>query len=500
MPNASPIECRRQATPSFNVVKLGGTSVACPIGWTRLVEELQRTPSGIHTVLVCSAVGGVTNLLEQIAMSGGSWSGYASLLGDIRQRHEQLLRELSSPELIDKLEPLFEGLEAWVRARPEPGPDDIPWRARLLAYGELLSSTLAAAYLESAGLGPVWLDARRIIRGGRDAQSTRSQRYLSATCAANSNPQLQRSLGRIPSRLSVTQGFIASNLVGETVLLGRGGSDTSAAVLASMLDAQKLEIRTDVPGFFSADPRRVAGAKMIPLLSYDEATVLGALGAKILHPRSLRHVRDGSIPVEVKWSRDPSIDGTFIADRPEHRSVGIKAVVSRHPLTMYSMRRPRSWQPVGFMSDVSHAFRTSGFSMDLLSSSSSEIRATVDMAAAPASEEAFMQLESDLEKACEVEKHSGLSCVSLVGTRVSRDLGRLGSMLEQFGTGRFHLTSHAADDTHLSFIVDADREEALVRQLHDTLFQSDENRRRTRATSISRVSSQVHSKEPATAL
>src|SRR5690606_26318175 len=166
--------------------------------------------------------------------------------------------------------------------------------ARVLATGELAATKLGAAYLNRIGLPAVWLDARTILTSKtiRD-QSERSQ-YLSARCDYQPNEALKAQFRAIEGFV-LTQGFIARNAQGETVLLGRGGSDTSAAYIAGMLEARRLENWTDVPGFFSADPKAVPSARLIRSLHYQEAQEIASAGGGILHPRSIWPVRASGI-------------------------------------------------------------------------------------------------------------------------------------------------------------------------------------------------------------
>ena len=167
-------------------------------------------------------------------------------------------------------------------------------------------------------------------------------------------------------------------------MLGRGGSDTAAAYLASRIGAARVEIWTDVPGLFTANPRAVSGARLIHRLGYAEAETLATMGAAALHPRAIGPVREAGIPMHIAWTRHPELEGTVIGS--QIGEAGVKAISSRNGLCLVSTRRPASWQPVGFMADVAECFRKHELCMDLVSSSPSDIRATVDLDADPSAE------------------------------------------------------------------------------------------------------------------
>src|SRR5690606_20663387 len=200
-------------------------------------------------------------------------------------------------------------------------------------------------------------------------------------CAPRSADELRAAIDATGADVIVTQGFIAGTGDGGTALLGRGGSDASGAYLAAGFAAEALEIWTDVPGVFTADPRRLPDARLIRRLSYGEAEAAGALGGKVLHPRTIEPAREAGVPIRIGWTARPDVDGTRIARTRPPR--GAKAIVSRRDLALVSMWRPSSWQPVGFMAEVAARFHQLGLSMDLVASSSSEIRATIDLAAFP---------------------------------------------------------------------------------------------------------------------
>jgi diaminopimelate decarboxylase/aspartate kinase len=200
---------------------------------------------------------------------------------------------------------------------------------------------------------------------------------LTARCGDEPDPRLaQRLVGE--GDLHITQGFVAAGPKGETCLLGRGGSDTSAAYLAARLAAEALEIWTDVPGIFSADPRIVPEARLLRRLSYSEAQELASMGAKILHPPSIQPARRHGIPVFIKDTNRPGEPGTRIVARSPQEEAQVKGVVSRDNITVITMENPAMWHQAGFLADAFAVFKRHGYSVDLVSTSEATVTVSLD--------------------------------------------------------------------------------------------------------------------------
>src|SRR5690606_5274622 len=280
------------------VMKFGGRSVATAENWARIAELVRaRLDEGVVPVIVHSALAGVSNALIDLLETAEQGGALDEKLDRLKRQHYELAEDLGvDGHMLDELFAKLEQMVAGVKLIGEVTPRV---HARVLATGELAATKLGAAYLERIGLPAVWQDVREFLTSKtlRD-QSERSQ-YLSARCDYRPSEALQARFRAIEGFV-LTQGFIARNAHGETVLLGRGGSDTSAAYLAGLLAARRLENWTDVPGFFSADPKAVPSARLIRSLHYQEAQEIASAGGGILHPRSISPVRASGIPLFVK--------------------------------------------------------------------------------------------------------------------------------------------------------------------------------------------------------
>jgi diaminopimelate decarboxylase/aspartate kinase len=271
-------------------------------------------------------------------------------------------------------------------------------------------------------------------------------------------------------KVILTQGFIARNRAGATVLLGRGGSDTSAAYFAAMLAARRLEVWTDVPGMFSADPRVVPSARLLIALHYDEAQELASAGSSVLHPRCISPLREYGIPLFIRSTAAPQIAGTVISSVTEEVEPQVKGICIRNGLTLISMNTVGMWHEVGFLAKAFAAFSDNGVSVDLVSTSETNVTVSIDTSDGMLPEEIEASLIHDLEELCQVRVIADCSAVSLVGRKIRTIIPRLAPALEVFEEERIHLMSQAANDLNLSFVVDRQQGPRLVGKLHASIM------------------------------
>jgi diaminopimelate decarboxylase/aspartate kinase len=443
------------------VAKFGGTSVATPERWRQVARIVaSHRAAGSRVLLVCSAVAGVTNRLAALLATLDDGDDPAAELAALTATHRDLAADLGLAATVADAD--LAGLAA--RARAATAPLSPAERAAIMAHGELLSTRLGAAFLADRGLDVTWMDARDLLDA--EPEGDRAERYLSARCEPAFRPAVRARLDR-SSGVVITQGFIARGEGGETVLLGRGGSDASAGYLGAAIAAAAIELWSDVPGMFTADPRAVPSARLLRRLSFGEAETLGALGAKVVHPRCIEPARAAGIPIRLGWTARPDVEGTRIVGARPPR--GAKAIVSRSELVLVTMWRPSSWQPVGFMAEVASRFHRHGLSMDLIASSPSEIRATVDLAAFPSAADDLEPLMAELAEVCRPRLLPRVACVSAVGAGVAHELLRSAGGLTPFADTPVHLISHAANGGHVSVVVDERDAAPLVAAAHEVL-------------------------------
>jgi len=444
--------------PRFVVLKFGGTSVSHPDRWNTIEAVVRaRLAEGLRPVVVCSALSGVSNALDGLADTAASGQGEEALQALIT-RH----RSFSAAIGVEAPEEELEALSRLITAVGLLGEAPETVRARILARGELLSTRIGVSRLRSRGVDAHWLDARELLGATHG-------RVLDAVCAHDPDPALQARLGSLSSQVLLTQGFIARDTGGRTVLLGRGGSDTSAAYLAAKLGAVRCEIWTDVPGMFTADPRLVPSARLLRRLGWDEAQEIATTGAGVLHPRCLRPLQLSAIPLQIHSTPHPEVEGTSIGTT-EDAGVGVKAISARRGLVLVSMETLGMWQQVGFLADAFSAFKRLGLSVDLVSTSETNVTVSLDPAANDLDGEVLDALIAELAPVCSATVIEGCASVSLVGRGIRAILHRLAPTLELFEEHRVHLLSQASSDLNLTVVVDDDQAERLVKRLHGRLF------------------------------
>ncbi len=448
------------------VLKFGGTSVATLDRWNTIASIVrERLGQGLRPLVVCSALAGVSDALEELlrqALQGDA----AQALADLRTRHEEMARELGvDPRELDREQVLLDRLAQGICLTREASPR---LQALVMASGELMSTRLGAAWMKSVGMDVAWLDARGCLTSRPENEANRH--FLSASCDWDPDPSLQEALGAGSAQVLLTQGFIARDADGQTVLLGRGGSDTSAAILAARLGAVRCEIWTDVPGMFTANPRQVPEARLLSTLDYNEAQEIASMGAKVLHPRALAPVRDAGIPLHVLCTDRPDMAGTVVAADHPDTGPGVKAISVKTGLTLVSMDGPNMWQQVGFLADLFAEFKRFGLSVDLVSTSEMNVTVSLDPTANALDSSSLDRLKEGLSRHCRVRTIGPCAAIGLVGRSIRATLHRLGPALEVFEEERIHLVSQAASDLNLTFVVDEDQAERLVQRLHVLLF------------------------------
>ena len=452
------------------VLKFGGTSVSTAVNWHNIAQVLtKRAAEGFRPVVVHSALSGITDRLEAL-LAAALIGSHSVVLEQIERTHRSLAERLSivpNPRFEEFVRELHElaGLVAERRSISDAA------RARVMAMGELLATTLGVEFLNAQGIGTVWVDARTVLRADERLNATHKASLLSATCDFAPDANLQANW-RSLQKVVLTQGFIAANAAGDTVLLGRGGSDTSAAYFAAKLRAARLEIWTDVPGLFSANPRAVPTARLLRELHYDEAQEIASNGAKVLHPRCVLPVRQYKIPLHVYATQAPGLEGTVISANVADSAAQVKAIAIKKGITLVSMESPGMWHQVGFLADAFQVFKQHGLSVDLVSTSETNVTVSLDPSANTLDGTALQGLTAALSELCRVEILGPCASLSLLGQNIRGILHELGSAFELFQDQKIYLVTQAANDLNFTFVIDEAQGDRLVHQLHERLIQS----------------------------
>jgi len=448
-------------THHWIVLKFGGTSVASKRQWDTIGSLAEsRREEGFRVLLVCSAVAGVTDLLDALTRQPES----EQLCEDILDIHRRLGQALGVDE-----QHWLPQAETLLRKHVndlihEPG---YRHRAALVAMGEWMSTKMGCCYLQQR-FDIAWVDAREALEAAEDHNTSAARKWLSANCHAAEAPGLASRWSAL-SPVLITQGFVASNNTGQTVLLGRGGSDTSAALLAGRLSAQRLEIWTDVPGLFSADPRLIKDARLLIEVDYAEALEMAASGAKVVHPRCIRAAAETSTPVTIGDLNRMSVTGTRIGKKLADVH-GIKTVTCQHNMVVVLLQNLDARVQVGFLAGVFEIFRRSGISVDLVATSETTTTVAVNCASNHLGDNDLKDLCEDLGSLCKVKLFSNCVCINLVGRGVRTALSRLQNVMRYFEKRPLLMASQSANDLCLSLLIHADDHERLLKDAHTVLI------------------------------
>lgn len=465
------LETAPGAHAGWIVVKFGGTSVSTRPRWDTICRIARDWHAqGKRVLIVVSALSGITDKLKAIAEARAERERRETVRAEIVARHDAMFDELGLSQRaplqywLDRLQALCEDSRA--------DNAELPWQAEVLALGEQLSSTLGVGYLNSLGLPTHWLDARQQLLAQALPNQNAWGSYLSASVPTAPDPALAAQLAG-QGEVFISQGFMARNAAGETVILGRGGSDTSAAYFGALLKAEKVEIWTDVAGMFSANPRIVPNARLLSRLDYEEAQEIATTGAKVLHPRCLNPVREAQVPLVVRDTNRPELAGTEIVAAAQAAAPSVKAVSERRGITLISMESIGMWQQVGFLADVFARFKHHGLSIDLISSAETNVTVSLDPSENLVNSDVLSALAADLAEVCRVKVIAPCTAVTLVGRGMRSLLPRLAHVLAEFDLLRVHLVSQSSNNLNLTIVVDEAAADGLVPTLHAALIKAE---------------------------
>ena len=445
------------------VVKFGGTSVGDADAIRRaaniVASRRERQP-----IVVVSAMAGVTNALLAIAeqSSRGQLIGAIRSVEALRERHmeqaELLLGDTEEcAELCSEMSAMIDELAHLTEALNTLG--DVTSRSldAIAAYGEQLSSQLAVAAFRRCGLPADHVDAREVML--TDEAYTRAEPDVDAI--AEASQRLLAPLAR-EGRIPVMGGFIGATARGITTTLGRGGSDYSAALVGAALQADAIEIWTDVDGMLTADPRVVEGAHLLDRVGFDEASELASFGAKVLHPMTIYPAVRLGIPVFVLNSRRPEGKGTLITFEAPKRPV--TAIAGKSGVTLIRLRTPRMLLTEGFLRttfDVFHRHRTS---IDVVATSEVSVSLTIDD---PSRLDALLP---DLRELGDVSIERNRGIVAIVGAALSSGGEHMARALGALRDTPIHMLSLSATGINLTIVVDGEQVSPVMRRLHDEFF------------------------------
>ena len=454
-------------------MKFGGTSVGSVNSMLNVKKIVESVDDKV--IVVVSALGGITDkLIKTSRMASEGDSGYEKEMKEIVNRHIEMVytvipagqkRELLLDcvnELLNELKDIFQGIYLIRDLSPKTS-------ATIVSYGERLSSIIVATLIN----GAQWFDSRQFIK-------TEKKHNKNILDTELTNKLVCETFKEIPE-VSLVPGFISSDkTTGEVTNLGRGGSDYTASILAAALNADVLEIWTDVDGFMTADPRVISSAYPINELSYVEAMELCNFGAKVVYPPTIYPVCHKNIPILVKNTFNPEAAGTIIKQDASDSSKAIKGISSINDTCLITMTGLGMVGVIGVNHRIFKTLAENGISVFLVSQASSENSTSIGVRNEDASlacevlNEEFAK-EIEMGEISPMKAESGLATVAIVGENMKHTPGIAGKLFGTLGRNGINVIACAqgASETNISFVVDGASLRKTLNVIHDSFFLSE---------------------------
>ncbi len=469
-------EGRKVKKNALTVLKFGGSSVGSLESIQKVLDIADAASKKGPLMLVCSAMGGVTNELIKLGNSALAGEEFIAGLRAIEQRHQEVIRTLmpaigqnkalvSNKLRINELEELLYG----IRSLSELSPASLD---RIVAQGELMSNELVAHLLQARGLNAVFTDARKLIQ-------TNSQFGNATVLKDVSYANIRNWHASMNHLIPVVTGFIGSNERGQSTSLGRGGSDYTAALLGAALGAQEVQIWTDVDGFMTADPRRVKKAYSLEHLSYEEAMELCYFGAKVIYPPTMLPAIEAQIPIRVKNTFNASHPGTLVGPTSGVQVGPIKGIASIEQVCLINLQGSGLIGSKGTSAKLFGALAAEGVNAMLITQASSEH--SISVAIGP--EEVDRSCKA-IESAFELELMRGkieppqvmreLSILAVVGENMRHTPGISGRLFQTLGRNGINVVAIAqgSSERNISVVIERKTLTKALRAIHDALFLS----------------------------
>jgi aspartate kinase len=449
------------------VAKFGGTSMQDKSAMQR-AAEIVLTNKDIKIVIV-SATAGTTNTLLKLAKLFSNvdlFHDHAIIekeWNDLTQRHLQLADDLNIPHLKKNLQELF--LEAKVVGKTlTKGMNDQnnnykKQLDRILSIGERSSALIFGEYLKSRNSEYSYFDIRKIMK-------TDSEWGHANPLSSDIDKEIKKEILPLlkSGQCFIMEGFIGSTLSGNTTTLGRGGSDYSAAIIGKAIKASEIQIWTDVPGMFTADPRIVKSARLIEEISFEEASEMCTFGAKVLHPATILPAIEGKIPVKILSTFEPEKKGTTISSDITHLPV-YRGITLRKKQTLLLLSKNQKRTDGKFLSEIFKLFQEYKVPVDLINTSEVNVAITLDESMSPVN--LNPNLMESLKQLCTLTKMENLTLVAAIGNQL-----KLEPVLSNVKLFDFKLINFGASSHNICFLIAENQGEDLLKSLHSSLIEN----------------------------
>lgn len=444
------------------VMKFGGTSVESAAAIER-VASIVRARQDRRPVVVVSAMGKTTNRLLAIASAAidGKREHYLTQIHDLRDYHSREARQVvplaERAELDRTLDEHFQELTELVKGLAILGELTPRSIDAISSYGERLSSYIVSLAFSHFGMQAAHIDARRVI-------ITDNRHTQAAPIFPETYQRLAALAPVAKDKIVVMGGFIGSTEDGVATTLGRGGSDFTASIVGAGIDAEEIQIWTDVDGMLTADPTILPGGHRVKTISFAEASELAYFGAKVLHPATLVPAVEKNIPVLILNSRRPEILGTRIVAKAPPCSNVVKSIACKRKITLVNIHSTRMLMAHGFLRKIFEVFDRYETPVDMVATSEVSVSLTIDNTGR------LDSICSDLQEFSEVSMEENQAIVCLVGENIRYTPGVAIRVFRAVEDVNIRMISQGASLLNLSFVVaEADLKKA-VEALHSEFF------------------------------
>ena len=446
---------------NVTVAKFGGSSMSDAAAINRSAKVAFDHKANI---VVVSATYGTTNLLLKLVDTAvaGTWNSCQEILSDIEDRHLKIASELeASPQIVDEMKNVLKELETITKGINLLKDCSLKARDGIVSIGERLSSPLM-----TVALGELYenkkvelFDVRKVIKTDDNFGSATPDFNL---IKSNSDKHLMGA--KYGEVVYVTQGFLGSNEAGSTTTLGRGGSDYSAALLAEGINADLLEIWTDVAGIATTDPRVCPAATPINEITFQEAAEMATMGAKILHPTTLTPAKRAGISVFVGSSHEPDAPGTWIKKESSEAPL-VRALANRKDQSLLTLSTPDMLHQHGFLYKIFEIFNRHQISVDSITTSEISVALTIEDSTL-----LNKKFLTELENFASVSVEEDLSLVSVIGNHINHTPGIAQKLFNALQEGdskiNVRMICHGASKHNFCFLVHEDDATMAIKRLH----------------------------------
>jgi aspartokinase/homoserine dehydrogenase 1 len=461
----------------MKVLKFGGTSVANSENINKTIAIVKHAIEKERSIVVVSALGGTTDkLIDAVKSAAIGNLEYKEVLKTVENRHLETVRELIPVEnqsaILSLIKNKCNELEAICEGAFLLQEASLRTLDNIMSYGELMSSLIISARLNALNIKHQWIDARQLIK-------TNASYGNAAVDNTLTNKFIQDYFSQNDATLYLVPGFIASDANGITTTLGRGGSDYTAAIIAAALEAQSLEIWTDVSGMMTADPRLVSNAKIISNISYLEAMELSHFGAKVIYPPTIQPVMDKGIPTWIKNTFAPTDYGTLIQQKAESNNNSVSGISSIGKIALLNLEGTGMAGVPGISKRLFEALSNEKINVILITQASSEFSICVgvdETLVNKAKEVIDIEFANEIavKKVEPVSIESNLSIVALVGENMKNHTGISGKMFAALGRNGVNIRAIAqgSSEKNISTVIRSEDVKKAVNVLHEEFFET----------------------------